>query len=90
MGKGDPPYSCDCVCETLTMPTNGTTVMSKRPLVKGRVYTITVRGTYDMGGAGADAGYLFKSNGAFDKCSEGSDIGVAINDRLRRAAAPRD
>ena len=71
---------------TVTVPTDGTSV-SSASLTRGVAYKVTVTGTFTIGGAGdqlGDAEYANFSDpptSLADKCPDGVDFGLAIDDQ---------
>jgi len=73
--------------ESIRVPVLGAAgVSSRRPLLAGTLYVVRVTGTLYVGvgalGPGfGDAEYAYYASGQFiDKCRDGTDLGVAIDD----------
>jgi hypothetical protein len=73
--------------ESIRVPVLGAAgVSSRRPLAAGKTYVVRVTGTLYVGvgalGPGfGDAEYAYYASGQFiDKCRDGTDLGVAIDD----------
>jgi hypothetical protein len=84
----------DVLLESVTVPVNGTSVISTTVLAAGVTYTLRASGTFRVGGPGdglADAEYAnFASPPAslLDACTTAPvDIGIAVNGAKRRWGA---
>ena len=68
--------------ETITVPSDGSSVSSLTSLSSSVAYKLVASGTYEIGGFGADAEYIFP--GPFDYFTNGGlnagDYGIAIDD----------
>ena len=84
----DGPLRCEQLLETVTVPVDGSPVVSATVLEAGIRYRLRASGTFFIGGPGfADAEYAFNSslstiiNNCFGLPSE-TDLGIAINDTV--------
>lgn len=73
--------------DTVTVPTNGNSVLSSAVLANGQAYKVAASGTFNIGGYMADAEYIwgsFSPTTGFNDCIFGGraacDYGIAIND----------
>jgi hypothetical protein len=70
--------------ETITVPTNGSTITSSTYLDLGVGYKLAAFGSFGIGGYEADAEYVYNSTSVYDYYVFGGvdtvDYGIAIND----------